>query len=100
MLTEEGVIRGINVIVYGEEFKKFHSTKVIEFSFKIRKLLIDYIDCIILSSAIVNCKVLITEDEDVLMLRESDGFMKLLKDANPEFRILSLKEFFEELKHE
>ena len=95
LLSMERVIRGVNAIVYGEEFKKvpFNETKVMELSFKVRKLLTDYVDCIILSSAIANCEVLITEDEDILMLRKNRELLRILEEMNPDFKILSLKDF-------
>ena len=94
LLRVEVVVRGINAIVYGEEFRKipFSETKTMELSFKIRRFLADYIDCIILSSAIAKCEALITEDEDILALKSDKKFLELLRETNPDFKILSLKE--------
>ena len=98
VLPVERVIRGVNALTYGEEFKliSFSEAKVLEVSFKTRRFLNDYIDCVILSSAVSKCDALVTEDEDILTLRENKEFLKLLEEINSKFKILSLKELLKE----
>ncbi|MHB1493413.1 MAG: PIN domain-containing protein [Thermoplasmataceae archaeon] len=52
------------------EIVPFNEKMVIELSFKLRKKLPDYIDCVILATAISRNKDLLTEDNKILSLKE------------------------------
>jgi hypothetical protein len=53
-------------------------------------MLSDFIDCLILSSAINRNETLITEDEEIQDLRENRAFQELLEPINPKFKIQTL----------
>ena len=93
-ISPERVLKGIRAILYEDRVVKvpIYESKGLLTSFKLRKILPDFIDCIILSSAIVNCDVLITEDEDIHRLKQNKGFSEFLKVIKPDFKILRAAE--------
>lgn len=93
-LPAERVARGIRAIVYSETIEKIpiHDTALLLTAFKLRNLLSDFIDCLILSAAIDKCDALITEDQDIQNLKENKEFKSLLSSTNPKFKIQKLKE--------
>ncbi len=93
-LPPDRVLRGIRAILYEDKLVKIpiHESRGLLTAFKLKRMLPDFIDCIILSSAIVNCEVLITEDEDVHRLKENKGFCELLTLTKPEFKILRVSD--------
>ena len=93
-LPAERVTRGIRAIVYNETIEKIpiHDTALLLTAFKLRSLLSDFIDCLILSAAIDKCDALITEDQDIQNLKENKEFKGFLSSANPSFKIQTLKE--------
>ena len=66
----------------------FHKPEIIEISFKLRKTIQDYIDCIILATAITLKEDLITEDTLIIKNRQK------IKE-NYRINILSYKEITE-----
>jgi predicted nucleic acid-binding protein len=93
-LTSERVTRGIRAIVYDDRVERIplHDTSVLLTAFKLRRILNDFIDCLILSSAINRNDTLVTEDGDIHDLREKREFQELLNMINPRFKIQTLKE--------
>lgn len=93
-LTAERVSRGIRAIVYDDKIERIpiHDSSVLITAFKLRRMLSDFIDCLILSSAINRNDILVTEDEDIHDLRKNGAFQELLQTINPEFKIQTLKE--------
>lgn len=93
-LESERVTRGIRAIMYDENMEIIPSCEstILSMAFRLRNLLTDFIDCLILSSAINRCDALVTEDSDIQGLKRSREFSDLLKAANPEFRIQALSE--------
>ena len=63
-----------------------HETSILLTAFKLRKIIDDFIDCIILSSAINHAEALVTEDEDLHKLSEEISSLK------PGFKMRRLKE--------
>jgi len=55
-------------------------------------MLNDFMDCLILSSAINRNDILVTGDRDIHDLGEKREFQELLQTINPQFRIQKLKE--------
>jgi hypothetical protein len=53
-------------------------------------MLTDFIDCLILSSAINRCDALITEDDDIQNLEKNNEFNELVTAINPKFKIQAL----------
>jgi PIN domain nuclease of toxin-antitoxin system len=92
VLTPETVTRGIRAIVYNDEMQTIptHDSKMLLTAFKIRSRLTDFIDCLILASAITQCDMLITEDTDIQDLAETTEFNNLLATENPNFKIQNL----------
>ena len=92
-LTAERVSRGIRAIVYDERIEKIpiHDTSILLLAFKLRRLLNDFIDCLILSSAIIRNDILITEDEAIHELWEKREFQELIQTINPEFKTQRVK---------
>jgi len=93
-LTAERVSRGIRAIVYDDRVERIpvHDSSVLLTAFKLRRMLNDFIDCLILSSAINRNDILVTEDGDIHDLREKREFQELLHMINPQFKIQTLKE--------
>ena len=93
-LTAERVSRGIRAIVHDDRMERIpvHDSSVLLTAFKLRRTLNDFMDCLILSSAINRNDILVTEDGDIHDLREKREFQELLQTINPQFRIQKLKE--------
>jgi len=93
-LTPERATRGIKAIVYDDaiEIIPIHDNNLLLTSFKLRSILNDFIDCLILSSAINQCDTLITEDSDIQSLKKNKEFNELLTTTNTAFKIQKLTE--------
>jgi len=88
-LLPETVTEGIRAILYDDEIEivPFHDSKLLLTSFKLRNTLTDFIDCLIVATAINHCDALITEDEEIHKLTKKNGINELLKAINPNFKI-------------
>ena len=93
-LTPERVTRGIRAIVYNDTIETIptHESNILLTSFKLRNLLNDFNDCLILSSAMNHCDAIITEDNEIQSLKKNTEFQNLAADQNPGFKILKLTE--------
>jgi predicted nucleic acid-binding protein len=93
-LLPDRVVRGMRAIVYDEtlEIVSSYESTVLSTAFRIRSVLTDFIDCLILSSAISQCDILVTEDTDIQDLKRSKEFVEMLNMVNPEFKIHKLSE--------
>ena len=93
-LPPERVVRGIRAIMYNEEIEIIpnYESRILLTAFKLRNVLTDFIDCLILSTAVNGCEVLVTEDNDIKNLRRKSELDELLKAINPEFKIQTLAE--------
>jgi len=91
-LTAERAARGIRAIIYDERITgvPMYDSSVLNIAFSLRKILSDFIDCLILSSALNQSDVLVTEDEDMQNLRKRREFQELLQKTNPKFEIRTL----------
>jgi hypothetical protein len=91
-LAPERVARGIRSVVYDERIAKIplHDSSVLLTAFRLRRMLSDFIDCLILSSAINWSDILLTEDEHINNLKENRDFQGLLETLNPEFKIQTM----------
>jgi len=94
--------KGVRSIVYDERIEKIpvYDTPIMRVAFKLRRLLRDFIDCIVTSSAINTCDILVTEDKDIQDLKETESFQEILKQANPKFEIHSGNELEKKLLDE
>jgi len=88
-LPPERVTRGIRAIVYNEQIEMIptYESQLLLTAFKLRKTLNDFIDCLILSAAINQCDILLTEDNDIQNLKNNKEFNELLTTKNPKFKI-------------
>jgi predicted nucleic acid-binding protein len=93
-LPAERVTRGIRAIVYNETIETIpiHDSALLLTAFKLRSMLNDFIDCLVLSAAITRCEILLTEDEDIQELKKNKEFNELRVTINPEFKIQSAAE--------
>ncbi len=79
------IIRAVDAIMSAFRVVPFYEAGVIEAGQKMKKTVSDYVDCIILATAIANKEDLVTEDSLIL---EKKG--KLLKEYS--LRVLSFKD--------
>src|SRR3990170_3265797 len=94
ILPAERVTRGIRAIVYNEAIETipmYESTLLLT-AFKLRSMLNDFIDCLILSAAINRCDILLTQDQDIQELKKNKEFNELRTTMNPKFKIQLLTE--------
>ena len=91
-LSSERVTRGIRAVVYDERITvvPMHDSSVLLMAFKLRRLLSDFIDCLILSSAINQSDAIVTEDRDIQSLEKKEEFNSLIAMINPRFKIQTL----------
>jgi len=61
---------------------------------ELRRLLSNFIDCLILSTALNYANILLTEGEDIHILLSNSRFLKIVHEINPEFKIM----YYSELK--
>ena len=73
----KSVVRAVDAILSAFRVVPFYEAEVIGTAQKVRKTISDYVDCIILATAIANKEDLVTEDSIV-----SERKKKLLKDYN------------------
>ncbi len=64
------VAEAVNVILRSFQVIPFYKAEVIEAVHKLRRVLTDYIDCVIVATAIALRENLVTEDQDILAHRE------------------------------
>lgn len=81
----KSIVRAVDAVTSAFDVVPFYGAEVIEAALKIRKTVSDYVDCIILATAITSNEDLVTEDSLIL---EKKG--KLLKEHN--LRVISFKD--------
>lgn len=93
-LSPERVTRGISAIIYNDTIETIpiHDTTILQTSFKLRNMLNDFVDCLILSSAMNHSDAIITEDNEIQSLKKNSEFHNLVANQNPGFKILKLTE--------
>jgi predicted nucleic acid-binding protein len=89
-LDPERVRRGITAVARDESLVKIPllEGEVIPMSFTLRGAMNDYIDCIILSSAICSCEAIVTEDRLIHRIEENQLYRHIIEETNPRFKIL------------
>jgi PIN domain nuclease of toxin-antitoxin system len=94
LIPPERISRGIRALIYNETIKilPIHESRILHTAFKLRNILSDFIDCLILSSAINNCDALITEDNDIQNIKENKNLKEIAAIKNPKFQVLKLTE--------
>lgn len=93
-LTPDDVTQGIQSIYQDPRFIKFpyHSTQIQHTAFMLRKTFSDYIDCLIMSTAIIEADILLTEDKIIHGQKQERDIQALIQVTNPDFKILKLNE--------
>jgi len=93
-IPPERIAKGIRAIAYSEKINRIpaHESTILLTAIKLRSILDDFIDCLILSSAINRCDSLITEDSDIQNIQENKTYIENLKTKNPNFKIQKLSE--------
>ncbi|RLI11832.1 hypothetical protein DRO33_03435 [Candidatus Bathyarchaeota archaeon] len=94
VLTPERVTRGIRALLYDNRVGKVpvYDTPILLTAFELRKVLGDFIDCLILSTAINRADVLITEDRELREILSKKAYQDIIRDINPEFEVKRLKD--------
>jgi len=89
ILPAERVTSGIRAIIYNDDIEtiSMYESTLLLTAFKLRSMLNDFIDCLILSAAINRCDILLTEDTDIQELKKSKEFNELRMAVNPKFKI-------------
>ncbi|RLE63603.1 MAG: hypothetical protein DRJ38_07100 [Thermoprotei archaeon] len=91
-LTPERVSKGIRALLYDDRIDKIpiYDTSILLTAFKLRSILDDFIDCLILSSAINRADTLVTEDKDIQEVSDKKKFQDIIQLLNPKFKIKKL----------
>lgn len=94
LLEPEGVTQGIQSLSMDPDITRipYFTTQILNVSFKLRGTLSDYIDCLILSTAVNESDILITEDDILLNFTNNEANRAFLNALNPDFRILDYKQ--------
>ena len=102
LLEPVDVIDGLRALVNDVRINRvpLGDVQSLTIALKLRGFLTDFVDCLILASAIASCDVLITEDADILALRDTGSYMNILNAYNPGFRLSSFKEFLAAMRGE
>ena len=93
-LLPERVTVGIRSILSDDSVIKIspYDSKILLTAFSLRGLMADFIDCLILSSALNCCDVLVTEDQVIHGLKQQENYLKIQAAINPKFRIETAKQ--------
>ena len=93
MLTPARVATGIRAIVWDDRVRKIpiYDTPILLTAFRLRKILGDFIDCLIISTAMNYADTLVTEDIAIHELAAKEEFRKIVREVNPKFEIRNLK---------
>jgi len=90
LLSPERVTRGISAIMYNDAIETIpiHDTTILLTAFKLRNMLNDFIDCLILSTAINHSEGIITEDNEIQRLKKNSELKNLVADLKQRFKII------------
>jgi len=77
-------VKAVETILTAFKVEPFHTAEIIETSYDLRKIISDYIDCVIVATAIVLKEDLVTEDS--LILSRAEAIRK-----DHKVRVLSFK---------
>lgn len=99
-LKPEAVTKGIRALTYSDQIETIpiDDTKLLLTAFTLRNMLDDFIDCLILATAINNSNALITEDNDIQNLKNNNQLNELLKTTNATFKINTLSKILPNTK--
>lgn len=94
LLTSERVTLGIRSLLHDENIKKIpsYNSQILLSALSLRFLMKDFIDCIILSTALNNADTFVTEDQVINGLKKNAKFLELRASINPKFEIKPARE--------
>lgn len=94
-LEPEDVTQGIQSLNMDPDIVKipYFSTQILSASFRLRETISDYLDCLILSTAVNESDALMTEDNILLTFTEDTVNQAFIHALNPTFMILNHKRF-------
>lgn len=89
-MPPERILRGIRATLYDEGvgIVEIRESAALPTAFRLRSMLSNFIDCLILSSAMNQCKALVTEDEGLQKAKENKIYREVTSIKNPNFKIL------------
>lgn len=96
VLDLEDVMGGIIAILSDKRIRVIDyvsNRDIIEISIFLRKLMDDFIDCIIVATALAETNILLTEDNNIHQLQNSKEFLKIRETVNDSLQILNLRQF-------
>jgi PIN domain nuclease of toxin-antitoxin system len=88
-IPREKVLQGLKAILGDERLSRIpaYGEEELSVALALRLYLKDFIDCLILSSALIHCESLVTEDRLIFALRKTDSYEKLVATYNSKFTI-------------
>lgn len=91
-LESQRVSRGIEAIIEDNSIIKLTSydSDSLSTAIKLREILGDFIDCLILSTALNHADELLSEDGSIHELKKNERFKEIVKSINPKFEIRKL----------
>jgi len=94
-ISSHRVLDGIRTLLYSGEIEviNVYDSTILDVALKIRSLLSDFIDCLIVSSAMNCCDILVTEDTDIHQLMEKGEYKRVQEDLNSDFMIVNRSYF-------
>jgi len=93
-IPQEEVLKGVRAIIHDEQVAKIpaYEEEQLEIAIELQRFMKDFIDCLIVSSALTYCDCLITEDNLVHDLRTTESYKQLITSHNSKFTIQKLSE--------
>ncbi len=88
-ITAEKTSRGITALIHDERIERipvYHSP-LLTTAFKLRRMMNDFIDCIILATALHSSDILVTEDGIIHDLSDRPEYLGLMLSLNSGFEI-------------
>ena len=70
MVSAEFVVDAVEAIFRAFKVEPFHRPEIIKVAYDVKKLISDYVDCVIVATATVLKEALATEDSQILSNRE------------------------------
>jgi len=71
MIPAKSTVKAVEAILTAFRVEPFHKPEIIEVSYELRKLIPDYVDCVIVATAVVSKEDLATEDSLILANTEA-----------------------------
>ena len=93
-LPPERVAKGIVAIASDDSVRKLpiHESQTLRLAFRFRELLSDFIDCLVLAGAALECDLLVTEDDEINGLLRREDFQGIMATAGSTCKIKRLAE--------